>query len=211
MQSWGTQSRFTVRDTGREPSKSGVVGLLCAALGVPREDDGTLANLAALLMGVRVDRAGRIDCDYHTAGGGKINGRDYGVIKASGAKGDCLPSTRYFLADADFLVGLEGEADLLRSLHKALGAPRWPIFLGRKSFVPGRPVRIPDGLVEATLEDALRGHLPLPRENYWLVLESSDTGDEVRMDQPLSFRLDARRFGLRHVTTKQIASGEEVP
>ena len=23
MQSWGTQSRFTVRDTGREPSKSG--------------------------------------------------------------------------------------------------------------------------------------------------------------------------------------------
>ena len=32
MQAWGTQSRFTVRDTGLEPSKSGVIGLLCAAL-----------------------------------------------------------------------------------------------------------------------------------------------------------------------------------
>ena len=28
MQSWGTQSRFLVRDTGMEPSKSGVIGLL---------------------------------------------------------------------------------------------------------------------------------------------------------------------------------------
>jgi CRISPR-associated Cas5-like protein len=38
MQSWGTQSRFTVRDTGLEPSKSGIVGLLCAALGRPRRE-----------------------------------------------------------------------------------------------------------------------------------------------------------------------------
>ena len=30
MQSWGVQSRFTVRDTGLEPSKSGVVGLIAA-------------------------------------------------------------------------------------------------------------------------------------------------------------------------------------
>ena len=29
MQSWGVQSRFSVRDTGLEPSKSGVIGLLC--------------------------------------------------------------------------------------------------------------------------------------------------------------------------------------
>ena len=38
MQSWGTQSRFTIRDTGYEPSKSGVIGLLCAALGKPRDE-----------------------------------------------------------------------------------------------------------------------------------------------------------------------------
>ena len=38
MQSWGTRSRFSNRDTGLEPSRSGVIGLLCAALGRPREE-----------------------------------------------------------------------------------------------------------------------------------------------------------------------------
>ena len=33
MQAWGTSSRFDERDTGKEPSKSGVIGLLAAALG----------------------------------------------------------------------------------------------------------------------------------------------------------------------------------
>jgi len=66
MQSWGTQSRFDHRDTGLEPSKSGVVGLLCAALGRPRAADGS--DLAALRMGVRVDREGVLKVDYQTAG-----------------------------------------------------------------------------------------------------------------------------------------------
>lgn len=33
LQSWGTTSRFDQRDTGKEPSKSGVIGLMAAALG----------------------------------------------------------------------------------------------------------------------------------------------------------------------------------
>jgi len=49
-----------------EPSKSGVVGLLCAALGRPRAADGS--DLAALRMGVRVDREGVLKVDYQTAG-----------------------------------------------------------------------------------------------------------------------------------------------
>ena len=46
MQSWGTTSRFDQRDTGKEPSKSGVVGLLAAAMGrsqQPRGQDGRRA------------------------------------------------------------------------------------------------------------------------------------------------------------------------
>ncbi|MEZ4540218.1 MAG: type I-E CRISPR-associated protein Cas5/CasD, partial [Chloroflexota bacterium] len=58
LQAWGTQSNFSVRDTGREPSKSGIVGLLCAALGRPRAEP--VADLAGLRMGVRVDREGQI-------------------------------------------------------------------------------------------------------------------------------------------------------
>ena len=67
MQSWGTQSRFTVRDTGLEPSKSGVVGLLCSAMGSPRDDEATVLRLAQCRMGVRVDREGILSRDFHTA------------------------------------------------------------------------------------------------------------------------------------------------
>ena len=135
MQSWGTQSRFTMRDTGLEPSKSGVIGLLCAALGRGREEP--LDDLASLRMGVRVDQPGAMKMDYQTAGGGLIReGRTYGVRKPSGKAGETVISNRYYLADADFLVGLEGsDGLLLRRLHDALLEPVWQLFLGRKAFV----------------------------------------------------------------------------
>ena len=148
MQSWGTQSRFTVRDTGLEPSKSGVIGLLCAALGRSRESN--LDDLAALRMGVRVDRPGAMKLDFHTAGGGTLpSGHAYGVAKAGGGRPGTVLSNRYYLADADFLVGLESDDKAqLRPLYNALKEPSWQLYLGRKAFVPGVPVYIPDGLHE---------------------------------------------------------------
>ena len=68
MQSWGTTSRFDQRDTGKEPSKSGVVGLLAAALGIDRENWTNLEPLTGLSMGVRHDRSGIPKRDYQTAG-----------------------------------------------------------------------------------------------------------------------------------------------
>src|SRR5260370_17357943 len=85
MQSWGTQSRFVVRDTGLEPSKSGVIGLLCAALGRPRE--APMEDLARLRMGVRVDRGGVMQTDYHTAGGGhRRPATGYGAARFGGSR-----------------------------------------------------------------------------------------------------------------------------
>ena len=84
MQSWGVQSRFSVRDTGLEPSKSGVVGLLCAAFGRPRE--APLTDLTALRLGVRVDREGRMAKDYHTTGGQREGAPgSHGVLRADGS------------------------------------------------------------------------------------------------------------------------------
>ena len=64
LQSWGTRSRFDHRDTWPYPTKSGVVGLLAAALGRDRRED--VSDLAALRMGVRVDRKGVLKVDYQT-------------------------------------------------------------------------------------------------------------------------------------------------
>jgi CRISPR system Cascade subunit CasD len=220
MQSWGLHSRFTIRDTGREPSKSGVLGLLCAALGKPAaetEGDGfpTLATLAkSLRMGVRVDREGAMARDYHTAGGGDWNGGPYGVFKASGKGGDPLPSTRYYLAGAHFLVGLEGPGELLYKLDLALRHPVWQVSLGRRSFVPSIPVRLPDappegpGLRKEPLEAALLA-IPLRHpldeqstlsdlpERIRFVIEDGE-GAELRSDVPLDYA--RRRFGQRRVS-----------
>ena len=212
MQAWGTQSRFSVRDTGLEPSKSGVIGLLCAALGKPRdesvsENEGlpSLADLAALKMAVRVDRPGTMAADYHTA---------QNVIRASSVPGrkpklkDCEPSTRYYLADADFLVGLEGPLDLLRQLDAALTDPVWPLYLGRKAFVPSTPVRVPNGLLpDGTLPDALkdtpwqkRTSRDEPDQPLRIVEEvESDARGDMRQDVPFNFVSAQRSFGTRQV------------
>lgn len=226
MQSWGTQSRFTRRDTGAEPSKSGVIGLLCAALGKPRDErpgNGwpPLRELASLRMGVRVDRPGTLAMDYHTAGGTHRRGDEYGVALVGGKGRRTVESRRYYLADADFLVGLESEReDLLRRLDAALARPVWPLSLGRKAFVPGVPVRLPDepplgpGLRPLGLEEALEtypwthGADDAP-PSLRLVLDATpETADAVRRDWPLSF--DARDFALRYVRFKQIPRPEAV-
>lgn len=209
MQSWGTQSRFTERDTGYEPSKSGVIGLLCAALGRPREAE--VADLADLEMGVRVDREGRLSRDFHTVGGGKWKGGSYGVAKASGSAGETAVSNRYYLADADFLVGWKGNGRLLEQIQFALGNPKWPLYLGRKSFVPSRPIKIQDGLTDfRDVETALREIRP--ETPLRLVLETTPDKGEPRRDVPLSF--SQRRFGVRYVRMDYVlsedSSGKEV-
>jgi CRISPR system Cascade subunit CasD len=212
MQAWGTQSRFSVRDTGLEPSKSGVIGLLCAAVGKPRDESAgappnmpTLAELARLTMGLRVDRPGTMACDYHTAQDVCIASSVPG--KRPTLKG-CEPSTRYYLADAEFLVGLQGAFHLLKLLYDRLGDPVWLLYLGRKAFPPGMPVREPGGLLEdAQLPDALKTR-PWWKRTRWeqpggplrIVVETDDpAAGEVRSDLPLNFVSRDRSFTIRHV------------
>lgn len=198
MQSWGTKSRFDERDTELEPSKSGVLGLLCAALGVDRsvwdtslqEGLPTLAALAALKMGVRVDREGIMRRDYHTA---------QEVIRADGKgiQGTAV-SQRYFLADAVFLVGLEGlDKGLLERIQDALKTPEWLLSLGRKAFVPSKPVWLSDGVQVGELLEVLRGYPWLTTTKPVRLLVEGRRGS-LRMDQPLA-SFAVRRFGARFV------------
>lgn len=202
MQSWGTTSRFDERDTQLEPSKSGVLGLVCAALGRDRHEP--IDDLAALRMGVRVDREGVPMRDYQTA---------TGVVIAATGKPDLdrtVVSPRYYLSDAVFLVGLEGERPLLESIHAALREPVWPLALGRKSFVPSLPVYLPDGLVDLPLQQAL-AHWPSLTEDATAhvqlraVLEDSHEG-AVRLDQPVA-PFATRRFGPRFVKSIVLSTG----
>lgn len=207
LQSWGTTSRFDERDTQLEPSKSGVLGLVCAALGRDRSEP--VVDLAALRMGVRVDREGVPMRDYQTA---------TGVLIASG-KADLrrtVVSPRFYLADAAFLVGLEGEDEsLLARIHDALRTPVWPLALGRKSFVPGLPVWLADGLSPLPLEQALAGYPRLApaqwadREQPLRCLLEDEREGAIRLDQPVA-PFAERRFGPRFVKSGVLHAPDQI-
>lgn len=222
MQAWGTQSRFTNRDTGLEPSKSGVIGLLCAALGRSREQP--LNDFRGIEMAVRIDREGRLMRDYHTAGGehqpGSVLGvhtqgrnkgqpRPYGVAKADGSAVGTVVSERFYLADAEFLVGLAADHSFLQTLDAALRTPVWPLYLGRKAFVPSRPVAL--CLAQGDLRSVLlaqpwrkRSDKERPPSQLRYVWEAHYATGEPREDVPLSFVSHDRRFAVRHVQVEYV-------
>lgn len=184
MQAWGADSRFDIRKTNREPTKSGVVGLLAAALGLQR--DAPLNELTALRMGVRVDREGVLLRDFHMVHGEKSS----------------YVTTRYYLCDAVFLVGVFSEDEaLMRRLEEAVRNPAFPLFLGRRSCPPEGRVCL--GLREMTLEDALTSEPSLAAhgavqqtERLRMVLEDPRGTARLR-DMPISFSPFDRQYGYR--------------
>ena len=138
LQSWGTSSRFARRGTDRMPSKSGVIGLLAAAQGRRRSDP--MEELRGLQMAVRIEQPGRIERDFQTA-------------SRPGERTPVSVSTRYYLADAVFLVAVQGQDELLEDLQNALRRPYFPLYLGRRSCPPVG--RVEHALRPGTAIDAL--------------------------------------------------------
>ena len=209
LQSWGVRSRGILRDTAMEPTKSGVVGVLAAALGVARDDEKRLAALAGLRLGVRADREGLLERDYQTT---------QNVPTTAGTGHRTVVSERYYLADALFLVVVEGDADLLATLGDAVVAPRWPVFLGRRAFVPARPLF--RGYWDTSVERVLLDHSWLEhagrtpsngltnqdRIGLRTVTDCAPrmAGAEMSHDVPLSFAEGNRRFATRSVLTGEV-------
>jgi CRISPR system Cascade subunit CasD len=195
LQSWGTASRFVRRNTDRSPSKSGVVGLLAAALGRQRTEP--LDDLQALRVGVRVEQPGRIERDFQTA-----RPRDGGAP---------MPlSYRFYLADAVFLVALEGNQELITSLHDAVRNPAFPLYLGRRSCPPAGPIALGlrAGSAFEVLQDEpwraspwIQRRHPNAEVNLDAVIDSSpgEPGSDVVRDEPLSFDPRRRDYGWRSV------------
>ncbi|MBX3291568.1 MAG: type I-E CRISPR-associated protein Cas5/CasD [Acidobacteria bacterium] len=212
MQSWGTMSRFTRRDTGKEPSKSGIIGLICAAMGIDREDDSNtdLQKLAQAALGIRVLRQGDMQSDYHTASK---------IAKAEKGVKDTELSTRFFLSDADFIAALESDdRGLLERVHDALKHPVWQLFLGRKAFMPSLPIHVADDAAIIETKSGLKSELEnselLSRlgiiydarrhDNPQRLVIEDPNGSEVRNDVPLSFA--DRRFTVRRVATSFVGN-----
>ena len=199
LQAWGVKSRFTVRSTELAPTRSGIIGMLSAAIGRRRTDP--IEDLLSLRFGVRKDQPGRVIRDFHTA-------------RPFDARKPMPPSERYYLADAVFLAGIEGDRPLLEGIDEALQHPAFPLYLGRRSCPPTHPVSL--GLREATLLDALRAEpwlaSPWFRKRHRghvfdaeLLLDQDAVPAEERgaargsRDVPVSFDPRRRDYGFRQV------------
>lgn len=157
LQSWGVDTPFNRRNTRPEPTKSGVIGLLAAAQGIER--DGDIADLIDLAFGVRVDQPGSVLRDYHTVSDYRGLPLLSAAVNAKGQQKRTSPAkhthvtTRYYLQDAVFVAAVEGPAGLIDTLHHALANPEFPIFLGRRSCTPAKPLII--DVINAPLRAAL--------------------------------------------------------
>ncbi|MCZ7432312.1 type I-E CRISPR-associated protein Cas5/CasD [Streptomyces sp. WMMC1477] len=210
LQSWGSAARFARRGTENAPTKSGVLGLLAAAEG--RRRDADLSDLATLRFGVRIDQPGSQLRDFHTA--------------HHADSGKPMPlSERFYLADAMFVAGVEGDTELLRSLHRALLEPRFLPYLGRRSCPPSRPIDMGPPQEGVSLEDALRGAEWEPSPWYLDQLERTarqgggpvgpesldllidcppgETPHLSLRDTPVSFDPRHRQYGLRGMLTER--------
>ena len=207
LQAWGVRSRFTVRSTELAPTRSGIIGMVAAAVGRRRTDP--IEDLLALRFGVRKDQPGRIIRDFHTAR--TLDGKESMPL-----------SNRYYLADAVFLAGIEGDRPLLEGIDEALQHPAFPLYLGRRSCPPTHPVSL--GLREATLLDALRAE-PWLASPWFRKQQHSHVFDaELLLDQevvpaeergaargsrdaPVSFDPRRRDYGFRQVERLMVQVG----
>lgn len=206
LQSWGADSKFEIRKTNREPTKSGVVGLLAAAMGLRRDDAQELQALNRLRFGVRVDQEGTFLVDYHTA-----NNPTPEEVRRARREDKKVPAPyvtkRYYLADAIFLAGLESEDEsFLRQLEQALTHPVFPLFLGRRSCPPTMPLCL--GVRPGALLDTLQAEpskAPSWRREadtrMRIVLDADPLAPDAVpcRDLPISFSPIHRMFGYRKV------------
>jgi CRISPR system Cascade subunit CasD len=203
LQSWGYASKFDRRTTLAHPTRSGVLGLLCAALGVDRSDTQELARLDDFLgVEVYVFRLGSRLTDYHTVGGGYDPKREPLRIckKASGGIGNTVQTWREYLEEARFGVVVSGPSDLIADMAQAVRNPVWGLWLGRKSCVPAS--RVFEG-VHADTDSALAalrnafGDIDAVVARKVAETESYAEGNDTLMDRPIDFA--KRRFASRRI------------
>lgn len=228
LQAWGDHtSKFVVRRTADAPTKSGLIGLLCAALGIAR-DEATrdwLPRLNQLEMGVRIDRPGIRWWDYHTIGAG-YELPTAGPSKAPYLREQALLSLREYLCDASFLVALRGNDALIPQLAQALRRPRWTLYLGRKNCPPSRPILEHEPSESPDLLAALRSIPWRPRHRdeqppqvlqcllEWRPRSSSQQPPpeaELWYDSPRSFQPPAHEPRLVVRRLLRVGNQQEVP
>jgi len=203
MQAWGTHTFEDFRPSNLYPTRSGLLGLLAACLGIERSDHvGQAALAASVEFSVRVDTGvERLDRklpmkkpgvklpDFHTVmDARKVDGK---VNKFP------VVSRREYLFDAAFTVAVGVKSDAPVALEVIADALRRPLYtptLGRRACPTTRPLL--DGMRDAT--DGVTALRAASGSVALIYSESQESGQPLRLrDVPLHG--NTRQFGTRTV------------
>jgi CRISPR system Cascade subunit CasD len=220
LQSWGVNSKFDRRTTLEFPSRSAILGLLCAALGAGGEQKELLGRFEKLtqtqtvIAYTRINEKGKATplelqlYDFHTVGSGYDDKDDWQKLhvlktrKQNRRTGEQEPprevpgnklTHRYYLQDAAFAVALEVPMNDRQALEKSLVTPCWDLSLGRKCCVPTEFIY--QGMhesMDAALQCAAKLAKNKQRAELFRVLDGAHEKGEQRIlpDVPLQFGPD---------------------
>jgi CRISPR system Cascade subunit CasD len=153
LQSWGADSKFGRRDSLDFPTKSGIAGLLLAALGASGEQRELLGEIAGLRQTVIsytrkksesvADKGPSMLRDFHMVGSAYDDRDPWQTLmipkKRDGLKavgGGVKMTYRYFIQDGRFAVVVEVPAVRASTFSEALSSPVYEVYLGRKCCAP---------------------------------------------------------------------------
>ncbi|MGN1189872.1 MAG: type I-E CRISPR-associated protein Cas5/CasD [Candidatus Ornithospirochaeta sp.] len=165
LQSWGVESKFSLRNTFEFPTKSGIAGIILSSLGRGGEEREFLSHFSSFnetaisfVPKEEKEHLSQVLTDFQVVGNGydesdpwELNmipkKRDGGKAVRGGAK----LTFRHYLQDAHFGVIQEVDEVLADEISSGLSNPIWPLYLGRRCCIPSFPIF--QGLFE-TKEDA---------------------------------------------------------
>ncbi len=161
MASWGKEAVGEQRPVDAHPSRSAVLGLVAAALGVRRDDDAALAKLnESLGFAVAIILRGQSLRDYHTIQSPRGNGPFYSRRRELLEPNlYTVLSSREYRVDALYHAAIwqragNDDTSLLARIASALAQPRFATYLGRKACPPALPYH-PASFRTDTLAEAL--------------------------------------------------------
>lgn len=169
MASWGQPAVGGDRATGIAPTRSAILGLLGAALGIKRDNAEQLDALrTSVRMATKQVTPTSLLRDYHTSQVPSRNNkyvyrtRKNELLDEPKEKLNTVLSTRDYRCDGIWIVAVsltEGSTVNLGQLHQALIKPVFVLSLGRKSCPLAAPL-VPKIVRDVCLKEALNQPFP---------------------------------------------------
>ncbi len=133
MSAYGLQTFDVHRKVNHFPTRSAIIGMLGAAMGITRDRFNELYLLSnEISIAVQVNNCGEKMVDYHTV-------QNFRSPQGKIQKGT-KPTYREYWCDSEYTFAISGEIDVIDTLSKKVKEPEFTLFQGRKSCPLTRPL-----------------------------------------------------------------------